>query len=80
MINSFAYECVFEIRTRTLNQNNQIAEIEIDYPDNYAGACYNACGDGKIDIYLTDDQKENYTSFLIVMRLIFTKLILHWMN
>lgn len=63
MINSFAYECVFASRTRTLNQNNQIAEIEIDYPDNYAGACYNADGDGKIDIYLTDDQKENYTAF-----------------
>lgn len=63
MINSFAYDCIYTNRTRELDQNNQISEMEIDYPDNYAGACYNANGDGKLDIYLTDDQKENYICF-----------------
>lgn len=63
MINSFAYDCVFYNKTRSLDQNEQISEIAIDYPDNYAGACYNANDDGKLDIYLTNKEKEDYIAF-----------------
>lgn len=39
-------------------------DMEIDYPNNYAGACFNADGSQKLDIYLTDDNKDAYLEIL----------------
>ena len=44
------------------------------FPDNYAGACYNAEGKGKLNIYLTDDNIKPYLTVLDKEYVIFKKV------
>ena len=48
----------------TSNLSIGMSETQVDYPSNYAGACYDANGSNKLDIYLTDDDVNEYLHIL----------------
>ncbi len=65
----------------TCGTTEVIMDMEIDYPDNYAGACFNADGSQKLDIYLTDDNNDAYLEILETKTpLIFTMQNFLWTN
>ena len=53
----------FSISSDFNNKNYDKIEYLL-YPDDYAGACYNADGTGKLDIYIVNGKFSNYTGFV----------------
>lgn len=63
LIYSFAVESD-SIQFYDISGMAMYSDSDIDFPDNYAGACYCADGNAALDIYLTDDNKDAFLDVL----------------